>query len=615
MKKYPNLLILGMLAGLMLAGCGLFGEEDTAVPPPVPVANVPVVEPVNVEPAPIIIPPDTPQESPIPIIVEPLAETFFIDPPVGSNLAVGSTVQHEVSDGDWLMQIARCYGASYSAVRRQNSHIVNANRILIQQTITVPNIGSEGAVMGAPCTNSYTVQPGDTWPGLAQQFGSQADILRNINPGSLVAGKRIFVPNHQPISASVPKFNQDLMFNYDGNLAIWKAENGRLEILPTPNYLSGFVVDGSGQKILARQYSVETDSLQLVLIDREARTISLLESNLATLAIETDSQPLTNAMLLSDNGEWGAYFSPNEIGFRLVTFRTDNPQARNVLEITRDVVMKNETMIFKGDTNDNFIWSDSSGTYRFAYTLEGGERLLHANTVSEALPSDLPVLFPLAWSPQGRFLLTQARTFVQNPGQNAGGGRGIPHFVLDNETGQIIEVPNAVSYLIQPSLTWRQDGSLLVLSPAIGDGSTPGVSVYKPEVVDNGLTLSLQSERSLTIPGIAENSVIIRFEAPAYQTGNDGLLVVVWTQEAALNGLYRLSAGDAPALQTVELFPVEAIDETLFTPDGSGILRDMVDQESGFPDVRFISTDGSPDFSLLSWLGFKIANFNWVPAN
>ncbi len=60
--------------------------------------------------------------------------------------------------------------------------------------ITVPNIGSDGRIIGPPCVQAYTVQAGDTWQSLAARYGTTAAILQLANPGGLVAGRQIWVP-------------------------------------------------------------------------------------------------------------------------------------------------------------------------------------------------------------------------------------------------------------------------------------------------------------------------------------------------------------------------------------------------------------------------------------
>ena len=100
---------------------------------------------------------------------------------------------HIVARGEWLLQIARCYGVAYTALQAANP-MANPNYIMPGQRLTVPNIGSQGTITGAPCVVSYTVLAGDTWESLAQRQRTTAAILQRANPGALAAGRAIWVP-------------------------------------------------------------------------------------------------------------------------------------------------------------------------------------------------------------------------------------------------------------------------------------------------------------------------------------------------------------------------------------------------------------------------------------
>jgi surface antigen len=45
--------------------------------------------------------------------------------PSPSNLSPGSTIQHQVAVGEWLIQIGRCYGATYDDMRNANPQIAD----------------------------------------------------------------------------------------------------------------------------------------------------------------------------------------------------------------------------------------------------------------------------------------------------------------------------------------------------------------------------------------------------------------------------------------------------------------------------------------------------------
>lgn len=105
----------------------------------------------------------------------------------------GGAAQHTVAQGEWLHQIARCYGTSYAAVLRAN-WIPNPDAITPGQVLTVPEVGSQGTAGGPPCVVLYTVAAGDTWESLAQRHGTSPPVLQRANPGPLTVGTQIWIP-------------------------------------------------------------------------------------------------------------------------------------------------------------------------------------------------------------------------------------------------------------------------------------------------------------------------------------------------------------------------------------------------------------------------------------
>ncbi len=110
------------------------------------------------------------------------------------NLTPGSTIQHQVAVGEWLIQIGRCYGATFEDVRNANPQIADPDFILPSMIITVPRIGSAGRIYGPPCITFYTVQSGDTWASIAQKYNAAIVVLQKVNPVGLTAGTVIKIP-------------------------------------------------------------------------------------------------------------------------------------------------------------------------------------------------------------------------------------------------------------------------------------------------------------------------------------------------------------------------------------------------------------------------------------
>ncbi|HMB21739.1 MAG: LysM peptidoglycan-binding domain-containing protein [Chloroflexota bacterium] len=116
--------------------------------------------------------------------------------PSPSNLSPGSTIQHQVAVGEWLIQIGRCYGASFEDVRNANPQIADPDFILPAMVVTIPHIGSVGRIYGPPCITHHTVQSGDTWESIAQRYNADIVVLKKVNPVSLTAGTVLKIPSN-----------------------------------------------------------------------------------------------------------------------------------------------------------------------------------------------------------------------------------------------------------------------------------------------------------------------------------------------------------------------------------------------------------------------------------
>jgi len=132
-------------------------------------------------------------------------------PPNGSvtpnpNYTRGETVRHPVEKGDWLLQISRCYGADYEAVRAANPQIIDPHWIYpLVDTVIVPNIGSNGTIYGRPCVKWYIVVSGDTWQSIANAHNADIEVLMEANQNvTLSAGNEIKVPLNSRGSGTIP---------------------------------------------------------------------------------------------------------------------------------------------------------------------------------------------------------------------------------------------------------------------------------------------------------------------------------------------------------------------------------------------------------------------------
>lgn len=134
------------------------------------------------------------------------------NPPGGvdnPNYTRGSTVKHKVVEGEWMLQIARCYGADFNALLAVNPNVTDADLIFpFPKTaeLTVPNIGSVGTIYGPiDCVVFHTVQTGDTWESIAQKYNADLDVLRAANVGkTLTNGTKLKIPRNSAGSNPVP---------------------------------------------------------------------------------------------------------------------------------------------------------------------------------------------------------------------------------------------------------------------------------------------------------------------------------------------------------------------------------------------------------------------------
>ena len=111
-----------------------------------------------------------------------------------SNLVAGSTIKHQVLSGEWIWQIARCYGVDPIKLQQANPQLLNPGQISPNTTITVPNIGSAGKIYGPPCIGVHTVQSGETWASIATKYNADAAVLQMVNSNVLTVGKILKVP-------------------------------------------------------------------------------------------------------------------------------------------------------------------------------------------------------------------------------------------------------------------------------------------------------------------------------------------------------------------------------------------------------------------------------------
>jgi ELWxxDGT repeat protein len=112
-----------------------------------------------------------------------------------SGFTRGSTIQHKVVAGEWMLQISRCYGADFNAVWKANPNVIDPDIIQPDLLLTVPNLGSNGTIYGPPCVVPYTAVTGDTWASIAQKFNADVAVLMEANKDVVLGnGVKLKIP-------------------------------------------------------------------------------------------------------------------------------------------------------------------------------------------------------------------------------------------------------------------------------------------------------------------------------------------------------------------------------------------------------------------------------------
>ncbi|NWF64983.1 MAG: LysM peptidoglycan-binding domain-containing protein [Chloroflexi bacterium] len=126
---------------------------------------------------------------------QPVAVTITksaVTPTVISN----SMRQHTVREGEWLWQLARCYGTDPVQTVSANPQLGVNSDLKAGMVVNIPNAGSKGTVHAPPelCVALHTVQSGDTWVSIAQKYNVDMGFLQYVNANTLTTGKTVKVP-------------------------------------------------------------------------------------------------------------------------------------------------------------------------------------------------------------------------------------------------------------------------------------------------------------------------------------------------------------------------------------------------------------------------------------
>jgi ELWxxDGT repeat protein len=198
------------------------------------------------------------------------------------NFPRGTNVQHTVVDGEWMLQIARCYGADFTAVVNANPQVVDPDLIYPVSKVSVPNVGSVGTIYGPPCVEYYTGVSGDTWDSIAAKFNADVAVLREANKDiSNPVGNELIIPRNSkgyggtvPSTPVTPAPNQPIRLNFSATSPKVTLQGN----ITTPSTIRHVFTGAAGQ-VLNIKLTTAANDIGLAVYGPNNATLKALDNN------------------------------------------------------------------------------------------------------------------------------------------------------------------------------------------------------------------------------------------------------------------------------------------------------------------------------------------------
>ena len=471
------------------------------------------------------------------------------------NYTKGSTIPHEVTEGEWLIQIARCYGADIDATLKANPQIADPNLILPKQRVTVPNVGTIATAWGPPCVKPYTVKSGDTWQSIASDPANDAalDVLMEANRDiSLTAGRVIKIPLHSKsygssVPVTPPPGNQPIRLNFPaGNPKV--TQNGTIGTPQTIRY----VFAGTAGQILTVKLTVPSNDVSLAIYAPNGTALKPLDTTnswTGTLTASGDH----NIDLVSSLGATSKQYT--------LEVTLNNPGPVSPVERVADINPG------AGDSNVSYMRSFNGQLYFQANANDGvGAELWRYDTGLRAL-SRVADINPGAGGSEPAFLTQYGDMLYFKANGNDGGGAELWRFngsatgrVTDINTGAGDSNPmyltvfnNALYFRATGSdgkgaELWKYDGATVArvadINPDAGDSNPAYLTVFNNALYfsatsNDGSGTELWRFDGTNATRVADINAGVGNSSPAFLTvfnnalyfsanGNDGYGTELW---------------------------------------------------------------------------------------
>jgi ELWxxDGT repeat protein len=456
----------------------------------------------------------------------------------------GSTIKHQVEKGEWMLQIARCYGISFDALQSANPQVSDPDIIFPfpkTSELTVPNIGSVGTIYGKPCVKFYIVKSGDTWDSIANDPAHNAavNILMEANKGvTLSNGKEIKIPLNSKNYGTTPNTpvtpipsNQPVRLNFPaGSPKVTLSGN-----ISTPQTIRHVFTGATGQ-ILTVKLTTPANDVNLAIYAPNGSAIQALG--------------LTNSWsgTLTANGDHFIDIVSSIGGTKQYTLEVtlNTPGPTSSIERVVDI------NVGSGDSNVSHLRSFNGQLYFQANANDGiGAELWRYDTGLKAL-NRVSDISAGAGSSEPAFLVQFGDMLYFSANGNDGGGRELWRY-NGSATGRVTDINSQAADANPMYLTvfrnalyfratgtdgkgaelWKYDGNVTSritdLNPDAGDSNPAYLAVfndalYFSAVSNDGAGTELWKYDGTNTVRVADINVGIGNSNPAFLTSFNGAL-------------------------------------------------------------------------------------------
>lgn len=397
----------------------------------------------------------------------------------------------------------------------------------------------------------------------------------------------------------VPLFSSDLLYLSDEKLMRWDY---------VTNY-SVVLVD----KVI--DYSLRPDGKQIALLrtrkitanGKEIRDLDLFDLDSKQITRLVNQTSRLSSLAISPDGNWLAYVDLDE-GQKIYAISIESPNQRIALGVCQLEEDQTYTDLFWSPDSTSILWSDSQGLW-----ITGRERpsprLIHNNRISITDPqgdqTEIKInISPIAWSPHGRFILTN---IVTQSGFHW-------HAIMDSKQNRLVDVPASSDQNTKVlAVEWLENGKLLELTGSMtNDQITSPVLGHIWQIMPTREDLMVLervfpvSTPSANIDDTNANPISGKIDKTGFpEPTNHDYSGIVIGEESFQPDLFIFDWADLTLRKLTELSI--KVNKLVWSPDKNGVL---IIGANG--DILFLPFENSLPIDISSDLGADPTHFEWT---